>query len=64
MLLALAHIHSLNLTHLDIKPSNFLITTSHQVKLADFGCAVDLTLTDQQDHEQMGDSVYMAPELL
>jgi serine/threonine-protein kinase len=39
------HVHNLNFVHLDIKPSNFLINQSHQVKLADFGIALDLTQT-------------------
>ena len=63
MLLCLKHVHASNIVHLDIKPSNFLITALHEVKLADFGCAVDLS-RHEQDIEQMGDSVYMAPELL
>lgn len=41
---AIEHVHSLNFVHLDIKPSNFLINKTHQVKLADFGIALDLAM--------------------
>lgn len=59
------HVHNLNFVHLDIKPSNFLINQYHEVKLADFGIALDLAQTHLlQDNDQAGDSVYMAPELL
>jgi mitosis inhibitor protein kinase SWE1 len=34
---ALAHVHSHNLLHLDVKPSNILITSAGSLKLADFG---------------------------
>jgi mitosis inhibitor protein kinase SWE1 len=34
---ALAHIHALGIVHLDIKPSNILITRAGSIKVADFG---------------------------
>lgn len=37
-----AHVHSRNYVHLDIKPSNFFITKDHRVKLGDFGLAMNL----------------------
>lgn len=36
------HVHERNYIHLDIKPSNFLITKNRQIKLTDFGLAIDL----------------------
>lgn len=35
--LALKHVHAHNILHLDVKPSNVLITRSGSLKLADFG---------------------------
>lgn len=34
--------HEAGFVHLDVKPSNFLVTTEQRVKLGDFGVAVDL----------------------
>ena len=37
---ALAHIHSMQVCHRDIKPQNLLVDTqTHQLKLCDFGSA-------------------------
>lgn len=39
----LAHIHSHNFLHLDIKPSNILITSAGSLQIADFGMSTVLT---------------------
>lgn len=37
---ALAHIHSLGVIHRDLKPENLLMTSSFQLKIADFGLSI------------------------
>jgi serine/threonine protein kinase len=37
---SLIHLHSMNMIHLDVKPSNFLLTKEKKTKLIDFGLTV------------------------
>ncbi|MBN2292420.1 MAG: serine/threonine protein kinase [Pirellulales bacterium] len=62
----LAHAHSRNLIHCDIKPSNLLLSDQGVIKILDMGMA---RLTEssedsgaQVDHKVLGTVDYMAPE--
>ena len=65
---ALAWLHSVRVVHLDVKPANFLLFPTMNVKLADFGTAMRLgegegaTLTS--DAPFAGTLDYLAPEAL
>ena len=62
---AIKHIHDKNFVHLDVKPSNFFVSADKTCKLGDYGIAIDLeTIRNEDDNDQCGDSIYMAPELL
>ena len=44
---AIKHVHDKGFVHLDIKPSNFFVTSEGRIKLGDFGIAIDLSKIDK-----------------
>ncbi|CAL8129797.1 unnamed protein product [Orchesella dallaii] len=65
MLLALQHLHTHHLVHMDLKPDNIFLTVGSPTifKLGDFGIVV--CLEEQKDVEfTEGDSRYLAPEVM
>ena len=60
---ALAFAHEKGLTHRDIKPGNILHAGKANIKLADFGLAMDRS-ADRTVLAGAGSPAYMAPELL
>ncbi|KAL6750645.1 kinase-like domain-containing protein [Haematococcus lacustris] len=59
---ALLYLHTQGIIHRDIKPENCLLTDTKQLKLADFGLAVDLN--EERANTRAGTLDYMAPEVL
>jgi calcium-dependent protein kinase len=63
LLKALLHCHQLNIIHRDIKPENIMYGADGEVKLIDFGFAIQ----NQKKKTQMdiaGTPYYIAPEVL
>eukprot|EP00316_Scyphosphaera_apsteinii_P004654 CAMPEP_0119333296 /NCGR_PEP_ID=MMETSP1333-20130426/84819_1 /TAXON_ID=418940 /ORGANISM="Scyphosphaera apsteinii, Strain RCC1455" /LENGTH=515 /DNA_ID=CAMNT_0007343333 /DNA_START=18 /DNA_END=1565 /DNA_ORIENTATION=+ len=56
----LAHIHSYNVIHCDLKPDNILISTGGLYKIGDLGHAIALKAWDEQE----GDACYLSRDLL
>jgi serine/threonine protein kinase len=60
---ALAFAHALGLTHRDIKPGNILHHEGTDIKIADFGAAIN-RVADRTIIANVGSPAYMAPELV
>ncbi|KAI8621974.1 kinase-like domain-containing protein, partial [Chytriomyces sp. MP71] len=58
----LKQIHELQIIHLDLKPSNIMISGHGLLKIGDFGCATMLPVA--HDFEREGDRTYIAPEVM
>ncbi|KAL7719639.1 non-specific serine/threonine protein kinase [Entamoeba marina] len=61
---ALKSVHSRHQIHRDIKSDNVLLNSQGEVKLADFGFAVQLTRQRQNRNSVVGTAYWMAPELI
>lgn len=61
LLKAVTHMHDKGISHRDIKPENVLFTETFELKLADFGVAINAA--DERPVTRTGTMGYMAPEV-
>ncbi|KAG0252764.1 hypothetical protein DFQ27_007865 [Actinomortierella ambigua] len=61
---ALEYMHDENILHCDLKSGNIVLTRHKEVKLCDFGHAIDLTTPSSRDTAPKGTRRWMAPETL
>lgn len=66
MIRSIEYIHDHHIVHHDIKPSNFLLGHDGNLKLIDFGSAVELKSDDEDSLpcESTGTPMFQAPELV
>jgi serine/threonine-protein kinase len=59
--MGVAHTHSKQVLHRDVKPANVFLSEQKRAKLGDFGTGV--FITEQSLDERVGTAFYMAPEV-
>ncbi|XP_055958834.1 serine/threonine-protein kinase PLK4-like [Patella vulgata] len=58
------YLHSHGILHRDLKLSNILLTKDHQLKIADFGLATQLSVVGEKRYTMCGTPNFISPEVI
>ena len=64
IILAVEHLHSLNILYRDMKPENVLVGRDGHIKLTDFGLSKEINGDVYSSRSFCGSHAYLAPEML
>ncbi|OQS02185.1 kinase [Thraustotheca clavata] len=64
LVVALAHLHSMNILHRDIKPENVLLDSDGHIRIADMGLSKRLDSSHARTKTMCGTDTYLPPEMV
>jgi 5'-AMP-activated protein kinase catalytic alpha subunit len=64
LIIGISYLHNNNIIHRDLKPENILLTKNEEIKIIDFGLAIQLNKNNTLLKSQCGSINYCSPEII